>query len=211
MGRVDAMAISFVKFLSIRLSLLLHNFGLKSKFATDDEIFWFQMYRNSKSFHKKLVASNGWFIHETPYANLASIRSSGLKPHCNNRVKKFITDIFGQDADKITCLRPCNAHSYPISSGQSPFMLLAIRSEKLTQNISLDWSFPDSISYGTPNYLNSCNFYESAYNVAMEYGSIISYDRIELSHLLVKTVKSTDCPSTWLPLEDYNTQILCYQ
>ena len=175
---------------------------LSSKIVRDENSLCIEMCENMNSFHNKLCNSTKWFFHIAPFCSLNSIRKSGLNPYGKNKnccPKKFET-LFGENATSILCLYPQDSELQPKSSGWPPYINLAISANNLPKRISLDWSYEWSNLCCRWEQSGSISYADFACRITSKFGSVASYDSIPTNHLLMRGVKSTDDPKTWVPI-----------
>jgi hypothetical protein len=146
------------------------------------------------------------FIHVSRLGFLADIRSKGLIPkHINAAPPKVITDYFLPEAVKILCLVPYGARDWPGMTGYCPEhfdekqrkrISFCIRRESVAKTLGWDWSYSSNFEQST------CDIAERTFEFASNYGTIVTYDPIPSSELLVFANGCSPAnPSAWRPFD----------
>lgn len=100
-----------------------------------------------KALRQVLARAYSCFTHETARCNLDSIRATGLQPRKPGpKTDTFIISL-NVPFSAMLCLHPHGSTLGVRSAQHGPFLLLAIKSEDLPDEVTLDWSFPPCWAY----------------------------------------------------------------
>src|ERR1700681_1287567 len=81
------------------------------------------------------------FLHTTPVSKMGLIAEAGLEPAPINRDLRNTEEMLRGHPRRIVCFYPVGALLFPRSSGDRPFVSLAIARDMLPQVVGLDWSY----------------------------------------------------------------------
>ena len=154
-----------------------------------------------------------YFTHETPRANLKSIRETGLEPRdpgCSSD-DALITEL-GVTKRDMVCLHPVGSCGGLHSTQGGPFVLLAIKEVAVPAEVTLDWSFPGC--WGLAAVLGEAETSESQIflEVVRRRGSVSAIGGISPGNLYVlcKAAQDGD-PEIWCRLEEaHDDDIVVY-
>lgn len=150
-----------------------------------------------------LVARWNWFLHETPIANLASIRQHGLLPkNPDCVVPAGVAAALGGNANQLICLHPLGAKVRPSGTKSGWQARLAIRSTSVPSPISLDWSYEWDRILQEWQAVAGKSFVEFSSDISHTYGSVAAYSVIPSSQFMIQLRGCPDDPATWPSLSE---------
>jgi len=150
-------------------------------------------------FRRTVTDHYGWFMHESAFERVDTIRREGLQPRnpgCG--VPDVVVSTF-KGSDGIVCLNPLGSR-HAKSSHAGHIFRMGIRAADLPPRLGIDWSYPESWSLRGVTDAQLAGFGRDGaiLYVVDDTGSIASYDPIPASVLRVCTKgKHGLFPSTW--------------
>jgi hypothetical protein len=153
---------------------------------------------------KRALALNfGWLIHVSPEVHIASIKAGGLKPCRDAPIPTDLTGIV--KSNHVLCLHPLGARACPPAVCNTveyvenrKMVSFAVSAQELPEQINIDWSnaweHVRSKIHHRPNMTSD----ELSLYLAIEFGSVVSYQVIEPYKLRVYCVGNPPTnPATW--------------
>jgi hypothetical protein len=132
-----------------------------------------------------LIRRYTWFIHVTPVGNLASIRSTGLKPVGDAPPPPEVESAGGVVGKNILCLHPLGARKAPQGTKDPPFASIAISSEDLPGSIGLDWSYAWDLVESRFSRWPDLSIEHFVSRIVRCFGSVVSYEPVAPMNLRV--------------------------
>jgi hypothetical protein len=169
--------------------------------------------QNASLVRAALVREYGWFIHETPEANIVSIREHGLLANRDAPAPPEVQTKFESARVPILYLHPLGAKlcprgahvtlELPLGADEPKLVSIAVSAADLPGLVGLDWSYdwPRVLDEIQANYRMMLE--EVALHIVNEYGSIAVYNNIQPTRLRVFCRDSSPTnPLNWKTLTD---------
>jgi hypothetical protein len=135
-----------------------------------------------------LVGAYRWYLHQSASKNFCSIRATGLEPRRDAAPPETVINRLGSGAGAILCFHPIGSQCAPVGTPTPPLIRLAVDREHLPRRIGLDWSFscyPWKLAILLRQESPSREIKDIFLEAVHRSGSVLSYDRIPVSHLRI--------------------------
>jgi hypothetical protein len=166
------------------------------------------------SIRKALVLNFGWLIHVSPDQHLESVREKGLIANRDVGIPDELKGLV--PSSHILCLHPLGAKICPLpvcksaeESSDIDLVTFAVANEDFPRRVHTDWSNAWDFQSGRIELYRSEGVDWLARHLVTEFGSVVSYDRIEPEKLRVFCANRPPAdPSRWPRLVEVKDEMI---